>query len=85
MPFRCCTLQFLHGCSECFCLALKDASARRILSELDEAIKKARHHGFDKNRDELAQEVANAEQLVVRLARLERLRSEVRRVFAENL
>ncbi|XP_076805603.1 uncharacterized protein LOC143449335 isoform X1 [Clavelina lepadiformis] len=56
---------------------LKSATSRRVVSELESAINKARKSGFDRSKDELADEVANANELLLRLQRLERLRSEV--------
>lgn len=59
------------------CVALKDASARRMIADLDEALKRARKFGFHKSEDELATEIAQADELLERLKRIERLRSEV--------
>nr|CAB3262711.1 uncharacterized protein LOC100182150 [Phallusia mammillata] len=57
--------------------ALKDATTRRIIADLEEALKKARKMGFHRSEDELANEVAQADELLERLKRIERLRSEV--------
>jgi len=50
---------------------------QRVISDLESAISRAKKSGFDQSKEELANEVETASDLLLRLKRLEKLRSEV--------
>ena len=50
---------------------------QRVIADLESAINRAKKSGFDQSKDELANEVETASDLLMRLKRLEKLRSEV--------
>ena len=64
--------------------ALKDAMVKRVIADLESAVSTTKQSGFDRSEQELANEVAAADDLLLRLKRLEKLRSEVRDEFKIN-
>ena len=75
-PVSCSSILLFH-----LFVVLKDAMVQRVIADLENAINRAKKSGFDQSGEELATEVEAAYELVLRLKRLEKLRSEVSRVF----